>query len=129
MGTGEYCVSSGHSRSVLEKLSLFPVVLAVLLLSACGSFFVGFVSNPQIPNSTVTGRVSAAILISVNDTNGNPLTVTAVTFVNGGLASTSNFCGDQRSQFPMNATVQASFTSTPTCLSLVNVIVVSGANP
>lgn len=99
------------------------------MLSACGSFFVGFVSNPQIPASTVTGRVSAAILVIVNDTHGNPLTVTAVTFVNGGLANTSKFCGDQRSQFPMNATVQASFTTTPNCLSLVNVIVVSGPGP
>jgi hypothetical protein len=122
-------VSSGRSRSVGRKLALFPVVLAGFLLSACGSFFVGFVSNPQIPTSTVTGRVSVVILVSVNDTNGNPLTVTAVTFVNGGLASTSNFCGDQRSQFPMNSTVQASFTKTPDCLSLVNVIVVSGASP
>ena len=122
-------MSSGRSRFVSAKLALFPVALAVLLLSACGSFFVGFVSNPQIPTSTVTGRVSAVILVSVNDTNGNPLSVTAVTFVTGGLASTSNFCGDQRSQFPMNATVQASFTRTPNCLSLVNVIVVSGPGP
>ena len=122
-------MSSSHSRFVSEKLALFPVVLAGLLLSGCGSFFVGFTSNPQIPNSTVTGRVSAVILASVNDMNGNPLTVTAVTFVTGGLASTSNFCGDQRSQFPMNATVQASFTKTPNCFSLVNVIVVSGPGP
>jgi len=52
-----------------------------------------------------------------------------VTLITGGLASTSSFCGDQRSQFPMNATVQASFTKTPNCLSLVNVIVVSGPGP
>jgi len=122
-------VSSGRSRFVWGKLALAPVVLAGLLLNACGSFFVGFVSNPHIPTSTVAGRVSVVILVSVNDTNGIPLPVTAVTFVNGGLASTSNFCGDQRSQFPMNATVQASFTKTPNCLSLVNVIVVSGPAP
>ena len=120
---------SGQSRFVWGALALISLVLVAFSLSACGSFFVGFVSNPQIPTSTLTGRVSGVILVIVSDTNGNPLTVTAVTFINGGLASTSNFCGDQRNHFPMNATVQASFTSTPNCFSLVNVIVVSGPGP
>jgi len=108
-------------RSVPPLLSL----LLCLLLTGCGSIFVGFVSNPQVPSSTLTGRVTAAVLGTVNDLQGNPLTVTIVTLTNGGLTSTPNFCGDQRAFFPINNVVQVNFTPATQCLSLVKVTIIS----
>jgi hypothetical protein len=104
--------------------ALFTLV-ACLLVSGCGQIFVGFVSNPQIPSSSLSGRVTSAILSSVNDLHGNPLTVTIVTLTNGGLASTPDFCGDQRALFPIDSVVQVSFTQETQCLSLVKVSIVT----
>ena len=115
-----------RATNVRHKLTVAYVVLLSLVLSGCGSIFVGFVSNPQIPNSSTSGTVTTVVLISVNDINGIPVTVTAVTLINGGLSNTPNFCGDQRPRFPINATVRADFTTGPNCLSLVNVVILSG---
>jgi hypothetical protein len=94
-------------------------------LTGCGTIFVGFVSNPQIPSSSLSGRVTAVVLGSVNDLHGNPLTITIVTLTNGGLASTPNFCGDQSALFPINNVVRADFTQETQCLSLVKVVIIS----
>jgi len=103
--------------------ALFTMV-ACLLVSGCGQIFVGFVSNPQIPSSSLSGRVTSAVLSSVNDLHGNPLTVTVVTLTNGGLTSTPDFCGDQRAQFPINTVVQVDFTQETQCLSLVKIVII-----
>ena len=99
-------------------------LLGWLLLTGCGQIFVGVVSNPQIPSSSLNGRVTAVVLGSVNDLHGNPLTITIVTLTNGGLASTTNFCGDQRALFPINSVVQVDFTQETQCLSLVKVAII-----
>lgn len=85
----------------------------------------GFVSNPQIPSSSLSGRVTRAVLGSVNDLNGNPLPITVVTLTSGGLASTPNFCGDQRGLFPIDNVVQVDFTQETQCLFLVKVVIIS----
>src|ERR1700739_320246 len=108
-------------RSVPADFTL----LALLLLSGCEQIFVGVVSNPQVPSSSLSGRVTSAVLSSVNDLHGNPLTVTIVTLANGGLASTPDFCGDQRALFPIDSVVQVSFTQETQCLSLVKVSIIS----
>lgn len=116
---------NGLSRQAIPRSA--PAVFTLLgglLLSGCGQIFVGFVSNPQIPSSSLTGRVTSAVLSSVNDLHGNPLTVTIVTLTNGGLASTPDFCGDQRAQFPINSVVQVDFTQETQCLSLVKVVII-----
>ncbi len=117
---------NGLGRQAVPRSA--PVVFTLLLwllLSGCGQIFVGFVSNPQIPSSSVSGRVTATVLSSVNDLHGNPLTVTIVTLTNGGLASTPDFCGDQRALFPINSVVQVDFTQETQCLSLVKVSIIS----
>ena len=111
-------------QSVSRSASSVFTLLACLLLTGCGQIFVGFVSNPQIPSSTLSGRVTAAVLSSVNDLHGNPLTVTIVTLTNGSLTSTPDFCGDQRAQFPINTVVQVDFTQETQCLSLVKVVII-----
>lgn len=105
-----------------------PTLLTLLVslgLTGCGQIFVGFVSNPQIPSSNLNGRVTAAVLSSVTDLHGNPLPITIVTLTNGGLASTPDFCGDQRAFFPINSVVQVDFTQETQCLSVVKVTIIS----
>jgi len=116
---------NGLDRQTVPRRAPALFTLAVwLLLTGCGQIFVGFVSNPQIPSSTLSGKVTAAVLSSVNDLHGNPLTVTIVTLTNGGLASTPDFCGDQRAQFPINTVVRVDFTPEPQCFSLMKVVII-----
>ena len=91
-------------------MRLLPVLLVALclLLTGCGSFFVGFVSNPGGP-FRVSGTVSVVSFGFVQDPTGLTITFTAVTFVNSGTATTINFCGDQRAKFPINRFLQADF--------------------
>ncbi|HEV7553289.1 MAG TPA: hypothetical protein VGP65_16490 [Candidatus Angelobacter sp.] len=112
-------------QAVPHSAPALLTLLAWLLLTGCGKIFVGFVSNPQIPSSSLSGKVAAAVLGSVNDLHGNPLTITIVTLTNGGLASTPSFCGDQRALFPINNVVRADFTQETQCLSLVKVVIIS----
>ena len=100
----------------------FLALLTSLLLTGCGGIFVGFVSNPQISPSSVSGVVIVVHLETTNDVNGNSITFTAVTFSNGGLSSNVNFCGDQRSQFPLNRSVRADFNPGTVCANLVVVV-------
>jgi hypothetical protein len=115
----------GPKRQTIPRSApaLFTL-LVLLLLSGCGQIFVGFVSNPQIPSSSLSGRVTSAVLSSVNDLHGNPLTITIVTLTNGVLTNTPDFCGDQRAQFPINTVVQVNFTQETQCLSLVKVSII-----
>jgi len=104
---------------------ILPALLVLLLLlTGCGQIFVAFVSNPQVSPSTVSGIVIVVHLETSNDVNGNSITFTAVTFSNsnGGLSSNVNFCGDQRNQFPLNQSVQASFNPGTVCSNLVVVV-------
>ncbi len=96
-------------------------LIALLLLTGCGQVFIGFVSNPQFPASSVSGIV---IVVHLGSTTGiNPVTFTSVSFNNGGLANTVNFCGDQQSQFHLNQSVRADYTPGSQCSTLVAVVV------
>ena len=102
------------------------ILLALLLMSGCGGVvFVGFVSNPHVPSTSVTGRIDVVALASVNDFHGNPLIITTVTLFNNGLQSTLGFCGDQRGHFPLNTVVRVDFTQEINCLFLVNVVILN----
>lgn len=117
---------NGLARKAFPRIASALLTLLVwLLLTGCGNIFVGFISNPQIHSSSLSGTVTAAVLGSVNDLHGNPLTITVVTLTNGGLASNPDFCGDQRALFPINSVVRADFTQETQCLSLVKVVIIS----
>lgn len=116
MGTPEVCIPSA---SHLAPALLF---LACTLSEGCGSYFVGFVSNPG-GSQTISGTVSGVQLGSLRDVTGETIVFTAVTFLNPGTATTINFCGDQREEFPENRQVRADFTSGISCSTLLAVAV------
>jgi hypothetical protein len=101
----------------LPSLTLVFVLLASLC--GCGSKF--FVQG-AINTGTISGTVSMVQLTTVTE-NGTFVTVTLVTFLQSATSSSMNFCGDQRALFPLDQFVRASFTTTPACASIVQVVV------
>jgi len=101
---------------------LLSLTLGFALLAALcgcgGKYFVGGAINI----GTVSGTVSAVELSTVSD-NGASVTVTQVTFLESGMPNRLNFCGDQRTLFPVEQFVRASFTSTPACATIVQITV------
>jgi hypothetical protein len=97
------------------------LILLSLVLTSCGDvFFRGAIlTTPQ----SVSGTVSLVQLTAVFD-HGSSITVTAVTLLGPNGANSINFCGDQRSQFPMNQFVKANFNPGNPCSTLVLVVVV-----
>lgn len=112
-------------NSSLRTFFAAQLLLAALSLTGCGAVFVGFISNPQLPPSSTTGKIVAVVLGSVDDPQRNPLTITTVTLVNAGLESTLNFCGDQRARLPIDEVVRVDFTREISCFLLVNVFVLN----
>jgi uncharacterized protein YceK len=104
--------------------SLYLHLMALcLLLTGCGQIFVGFVSNPGNP-ATISGTVITVQIQSTKDISGVSISVTVVTLSNNtGITSTFTFCGDQRSQFPINQQVRVNFTSGVSCSTLNTVFV------
>ena len=98
------------------------VACLVTTLTGCGNVFV----RGALPGgvSSVNGSVSVVQLSAVIGENGTTVQVTFVTFLQAGVSSTIGFCGDQRSQFPMQQTVRAEFNPGQTCASIVTVVVV-----
>src|SRR5437763_1336420 len=86
------------------------LVLFSILLVSCGAVSVGFISNPQVPSSNISGAVNSISLESTNDANGNPSPITTVSFLNGGLNNTVSFCGDQRSRFRIGLVIRVEFS-------------------
>ena len=94
----------------------------VTTLTGCGNiFFRG--ALPGV-SSSVSGAVSVVQLSAVIGENGTTVQITLVTFLQGGTSSTIGFCGDRRSQFPMQQTVRAEFNPGQTCASIVSVVIV-----
>jgi uncharacterized surface anchored protein len=90
-------------------------------LTGCGTFFVGFVSNPGFP-TTVTGTVIRVQVGTANDVNGISIAVTTVTLNTGVISNSFTFCGDQFSRFPINSQVRVTFVSGFSCSTLNDVV-------
>jgi hypothetical protein len=103
---------------------LTPCLALCLLLTGCGGVFVGFVSNPG-GTMSASGTVVVVQLGFIRDPTGATINFTAVTLVNPGTAVTINFCGDQRSSFPMNRLVRADFNTGFYCSPLVAVVIMT----
>lgn len=101
-----------------------PFLVSLLLLTVgCGSSF--RVSGAlNVPNtSEVSGTVSFIQFTAIFDSGGTLVNVTIVTLATPSMAKTLTLCGNQVSQFTMNATVQVSFsTGTSACSNLVSVV-------
>ena len=108
------------------RFALIQCVALCLMLAGCSGFFVGFVSNPGGMRS-LSGTVSIVNLGFIQDPMGAKVTLTAVTFINPETTVTINFCGDQRSQFPLNRPVRVDFNSGFQCATLGAVVVIAWA--
>jgi hypothetical protein len=104
-------------RSVLLGL----IFVLVAGLAGCGAVFVGFVSNPGVVPSSISGTVTIVFLGFSADSNGTVVNVTHVTLVNVGSPNTMAFCGDQRTLFPVDQSLKAEFTNGTLCSTLVSV--------
>jgi hypothetical protein len=105
----------------MRTFGLACLLLLVALLPSCGNVFVraSWTGGTQ----TVTGMVSIVQFTVVTDGSGSTQ-VTIVTLTNGMGSLTESFCGDQRTRFPFNNFVQATFQSGQPCSSLFNVVIV-----
>jgi hypothetical protein len=94
------------------------LMLVTTLLTSCGGF-AAFVSSSdhQTTIVSVSGTVS---IVQLTIVNGNT-TVTVVTLLNGGLAATTNFCGNLVDRFPMGAFVNVNFNPGTACATLVTI--------
>jgi hypothetical protein len=106
---------------VKSLLSLLLLTSLVLASAGCGNVFVRGVFDPGV--SSISGSVSIVQLTIVTGDNGTSVQVTLVTFLQNGFSSSMGFCGDQRSQFPINQTVRADFHAGQTCANIVAVVI------
>ena len=106
----------------MTRFVLVQLLALCLLLAGCSGVFIAFVSNPG-GTSSASGTVSIVQLGFIQDPTGVKKSVTAVTLVSPGTATTINFCGDQRAQFPMDHSVRADFNTGVSCSILVAVVV------
>jgi hypothetical protein len=96
-------------------LKLASLVLLCATGTGCGYVAVSgaILTNTQ----TANGLVSIVQFDSMNGTSS----FTVVTLVSADTANTFQFCGDQRTQFPVDTSVQAKFSPGANCDSLISV--------
>lgn len=104
-------------------LSLCLAAGLIVILAGCGNVFVRG-ALPPAGLSSVSGSVSVVQLSAVIGENGTTVQVTFVTLLQSGTSSTIGFCGDRRSQFPMQQMIRADFTSGQPCSSLVTIAII-----
>jgi hypothetical protein len=104
-----------------RPLSLLLAIFLIATLTGCGNIFIRG-ALPAV-SSSVSGLVSVVQLSAVIGENGTTVQVTFVTFVQDGASSTIGFCGDERSQFPMQQSVRANFTPGQSCASIVTIVI------
>jgi hypothetical protein len=106
----------------MKQLVFFLLLCLVLSLPGCGNIFI----RGSLPagSSTVSGLISVVQLSAVVGENGTTVQVTFVTFVQFGASSTVGFCGDQRSQFPIQQTVHTDFNPGTQCASIVEIVII-----
>ncbi len=104
----------------MRRLGLIGLLSLILLVSGCGTVFIGGSFNPY--TQTASGVISFVQVTLV--WNGNVSTqVTVVTLVNSSTRSNFTFCGDQQEQFPMNNFATATFNPGQPCSTLLTVVI------
>jgi hypothetical protein len=104
----------------MQRLLSFPLALLLLTTSlGCGDVFF----RGALQTSTISGTISVVQLSVVVAGDGTNVSVTFVTFLQAGTSTTIGFCGDQRSQFPMNQFIRATFTPGQPCASVVQIVI------
>ena len=110
--------SAMHRRGFVRRSVELLFVLSLIQLVACGY---SAPMNSSSGSTTVNGTVSSVGLTSVNNGAGGLATATAVALTAPLGMNSLLLCGDQRSSFTMNASVQVSYTSGMYCSTLVSV--------
>lgn len=104
----------------MRTFGLACLLALALLIPGCGNVFVRGSWNGG--TQSLSGIVSIVQLTVVVD--GNVSTqVTVVTLTNNFGSSTVSFCGDQRTQFPLDNFVRATFVPGQPCSDLFNVVI------
>ena len=102
-------------------LSLIFAGSFLLSSIGCGNVFVrGAIRT----GSTIQGSVSTVEIGSVLNGTGGTVQVTFVTFLENGTSSTTGFCGDQTSLFPVNQTVMVNFNPGQPCATVITIVIV-----
>lgn len=99
-------------RQFLLRLLIFS------LLASCGCDSVVSISG-ALNQQSFAGTVSIVRLTVTTDNTQ----ITFVTLIGNTTSQDFNFCGNVVNQFPMNASVQGSFTTGSTCGTIVRVTV------
>jgi hypothetical protein len=107
---------------VKRLLSTLLVVCLLFSGIGCGDIFIRGAIQPGA--STVSGFVSVVQFSTVVGGGGTMIQVTFVTFLQQGGSSTIGFCGDLRSQFPMEQTVRAQFTPGQLCSNVIAITII-----
>jgi hypothetical protein len=105
----------------MRIFGLACLLALVLLIPGCGNVFVRGSWNGG--TQTVSGFVSVIQLTVVISGDNVSTQVTEVTLTNNFNSSTLSFCGDQRTQFPLNEFAQATFLPGQPCADLFNVAI------
>jgi hypothetical protein len=105
----------------MRIFGLSCLLAVILLIPGCGNVFVSGSWGGQ-PH-TMRGVVSIVRFTVVSDGNGSTQ-VTVVTLTNNFGSITESFCGDQRTRFPFDNFVQASFQPGQPCSTLFNVVII-----
>ena len=100
----------------------FLLICLVLTVPGCGNIFIR--GAPPAGFSSVSGSVSVVQLSAIIAGNGTTVQVTFVTFLQAGASSTVAFCGDQRSQFPMQQAVRADFNPGQPCARIITIVII-----
>ncbi len=103
---------------------LFSFLLTTCLVvppTGCGNIFIRGAINPG--TASVSGMVSVVQLSAVIGDGGSTVQVTFVTFLQDSTSSTIGFCGDERSRFPVQASIRANFTPGQTCASVITIVI------
>jgi hypothetical protein len=101
----------------VKRLLALLVVAGVLTSVSCGDILVRGAINPG--TQSTSGLVT---IVQFSAASGSGVSITVITLAANGMASTLNFCGDQRTRFPVNSQVHVSFMPGNPCASVIAVV-------
>ena len=103
----------------MNRLLVVLVVACLLTTVSCGDIFVRGAINPG--TQSATGTVT---IVQFSASSGAGVSVTIITLTGNSTANTLNFCGDQRTLFPVDKQVQINFTPGQPCATVLTVTLV-----
>lgn len=103
----------------MRSLQALLLIGAMWLTGCNGVVFFSAGFHPTNTLVTVSGLVSVIQITTIVSAGGTTTLVTIVTFLQTGIASSINFCGNVGSQFVVNTFTTADFTQGQTCATVI----------